>query len=91
MLYELSLKYNTLKMYENTLEQMRKNGVSSEESIERIEREKQIVEDELIELLSPKTEVVESGKKSPSIGEGNKFIQAQKKQVSYVKLLQGST
>ena len=36
MLYELSLKYNTLKMYENTLDQMRKNGVSSEESIARI-------------------------------------------------------
>ena len=28
MLYEISLKYNTLKMYENTLEQMRKNGVN---------------------------------------------------------------
>lgn len=86
MLYELSLKYNTLKMYENTLDQMRKNGVSSEESIARIEQEKQAVESELIELLNPKTEVVESGKKSPSIGEGNKFIQAQKKKAEYKRL-----
>ncbi len=31
MLYEISLKYNTLKMYENTLNEMKKNGVASEE------------------------------------------------------------
>lgn len=86
MLYEISLKYNTLKMYENTLEQMIKNGVSSDESIARIEQEKQAVESELIELLNPKTEVVESGKKSPSIGDSNKFIQAQKKAAEYKKL-----
>ena len=86
MLYELSLKYNTLKMYENTLDQMKKNGVSSDESIARIEQEKQAVESELIELLNPKTEVVESGKKSPSICDGNEFIKAQKKKAEYKRL-----
>jgi hypothetical protein len=90
MLYELSLMYNTLKMYENTLDQMRKNGVSSEESIKRIENEKQSVEAEFIELLNPSTKINETGRKSPKIDEKvlseNEFIKAQKTKAKYKKL-----
>lgn len=53
MLYELSLKYNTLKMYENTLEQMRENGNSNSESYKKILEEMMVVEDELANLLNP--------------------------------------
>ena len=48
MLYEISLKYNTLKMYENTIEQMKKNG-NNGYSINKIELEKKAVENELAE------------------------------------------
>ena len=50
MLYEISLKYNTLKMYENTLNEMKKNGVASEEAIKKIEAEKNNTESELKDL-----------------------------------------
>lgn len=83
MLYEISLKYNTLKMYENTLEQMRKNGFSSKESIEKIEKEKSKVENELIELLKPNIDDVEA--KNASIDNGNKFIHELKKKEEYKK------
>lgn len=85
MLYEISLKYNTLKMYENTLDQMKKNGLSGEESIKRIEQEKQTVEDELTKLLNPNTEVIESGKNDPSL-EGNKFLNEFNKKAKCVSM-----
>ena len=89
MLYELSLKFNTLKMYENTLEQMKKNGVSSDDSIKKIEDEKNIVEKELFELLNPKTEGKASGIKDPSLNE-NEFIKTQKNKCEYKSIYSGS-
>jgi len=84
MLYEISLKYNTLKMYENTLEQMRSNGLSSKESIKKIEEEKNEVENELIKLLKPNIDDVET--KNTSIDDGNKFIHELKKKEEYKKI-----
>ena len=86
MLYEISLKYNTLKMYENTLEQMKENGVGNEESFSKIRKEKDTVEKELAELLDPKLATLFSNpKKDPSLDE-NKFIQEVKKRGEYKEL-----
>ena len=76
ILYEISLKYNTIKMYENTLNEMRKNGVASEEAIKKIEAEKNSAESELKELLNPKTKSVnENGyRTNPKISEDNEFL-----------------
>jgi hypothetical protein len=82
MLYEISLKYNTLKMYDNTIEQMKKNG--SESSVEAIEKERDEVEKELIELLNPKNSCnAKTGIKNPSIDSGNEFLK--KVQENYEK------
>lgn len=82
MLYEISLKYNTLKMYDNTIEQMKKNG--SESSVEAIEKERDEVEKELIELLNPKNNCnVKTGIKNPSIDNDNEFLK--KVQENYEK------
>ncbi len=87
MLYEISLKYNTLKMYENTLEQMKKNGVGNEESFSKIEGEKNMVEKELVELLNPNLPTETNyGRKDPSIGDDNKFLQEAKKIGAYKNL-----
>jgi hypothetical protein len=76
ILYEISLKYNTIKMYENTLNEMKKNGVASEEAIKKIEAEKNSAESELKELLDPKTKPVnENGyRTNPKINEDNEFL-----------------
>lgn len=76
ILYEISLKYNTIKMYENTLNEMKKNGVASEEAIKKIEAEKNSAESELKELLDPKTKPVnENGyRTNPKISEDNEFL-----------------
>ena len=66
-LYEISLKYNTLKMYENTLSQMRKNGNSKSSSFERINKEKEETENELLGLLKIDNENADVDK--------NKFIE----------------
>ena len=82
MLYEISLKYNTLKMYDNTIEQMKKNG--SDSSVEAIEKERDTVEKELIELLNPKNDCnVKTGIKNPSLNNGNEFLK--KVQENYEK------
>lgn len=82
MLYEISLKYNTLKMYDNTIEQMKKNG--SESSVEAIEKERDEVEKELIELLNPKNSCnAKTGIKNPSIDRDNEFLK--KVQENYEK------
>lgn len=83
MLYEISLKYNTLKMYEATLEQMRKNGKEDCDSFKKVSDEKDTVEKELIELLNPILEVPDGNPRmNPSIDEnklsGNAFISAVK-------------
>lgn len=67
MLYEISLKYNTLKMYENTLDQMAKHG-SDQGAIEKIKNEKDAVEKELLELFNPKTSETKTSIKSPKMG-----------------------
>ena len=86
MLYEISLKYNTLKMYETTLEQMRKNGKEDCDSFQKVSAEKDTVEKELMELLDPKFEMPDgNSKKNPSLGE-NKFIQEAKKRGEYNEL-----
>jgi len=76
LLYEISLKYNTLKMYENTLNEMKKNGVASEEAIKKIESEKNETENELKELLNPKTKSInENGyRTNPKNNEENEFL-----------------
>lgn len=51
MLYEISLKYNTLKMYENTIEQMKKNG-NTGETLANVELEKNAIEKEFMDLLA---------------------------------------
>ena len=87
MLYEISLKYNTLKMYENTLEQMKKNGVGNEESFSKIEGEKNMVEKELVELLNPNLPTETNYRvKDPSTSDDNKFLQEAKKIVEYKSL-----
>ena len=87
MLYEISLKYNTLKMYENTLEQMKKNGVGNEESFSKIEGEKNMVEKELVELLNPNLPTETNYRaKDPSISDDNKFLQEAKKIGAYKNL-----
>ena len=87
MLYEISLKYNTLKMYENTLEQMRKNGICNEESFSKIEGEKNMVEKELVELLNPNLPTETNyGRKDHSISDDNKFLQEAKKIGEYKNL-----
>ena len=92
MLYEISLKYNTLKMYENTLEQMRKNGLCDEESFSKIENEKNTVEKELVELLYPLSTPINSNgfRNNPKLDEKtlseNKFIQEMNKRGEYKKL-----
>jgi len=88
MLYEISLKYNTLKMYENTLEQMRKNGVAKEESILKIENERNEVEKELVELLNPlcKTINLNGYRNDPKIDVENKFIKEANKRGEHKKM-----
>ena len=88
MLYEISLKYNTLKMYENTLEQMRKNGVAKEESILKIENERNEVEKELVELLNPscKTINLNGHRNDPKIDVENKFIKEANKRGEHKKM-----
>jgi hypothetical protein len=79
ILYEIALKYNTLKMYENTLEQMKKNGVGNEESLSKIEGVKNVAERELVELLNPNLSSEDTGIKNPSIEETkhcNAFVKA---------------
>ena len=74
MLYEISLKYNTLKMYDNTIEQMKKNG--SDSSVETIEKERDEVEKELIELLNPavKSANDDGYRVNPKIENDNEFL-----------------
>ena len=90
MLYEISLKYNTLKMYDNTIEQMKKNN-NTGDSLNTIIKERDVIEKELVSLLDPKLATpINSCAKDPSISEeklnGNKFIQATKKRCEYKKL-----
>ena len=90
MLYEISLKYNTLKMYDNTIEQMKKNN-NTGDSLNSIIKERDVIEKELVSLLDPKLATpINSCAKDPSISEeklnGNKFIQATKKRCEYKKL-----
>ena len=75
MLYEISLKYNTLKMYENTIEQMKKNG-NNGHSIDKIELEKKAVENELAELLNPNFD-------NEDVQPENKFLKEANKQSEY--------
>jgi len=72
MLYEISLKYNTLKMYENTLDQMKKNGSENTPSYTEILKEKSILEEELFELLNPKTLNEENTSENKFLNEVNK-------------------
>ena len=74
MLYEISLKYNTLKMYDNTIEQMKKNGSNS--SVKDIEKERDEVEKELIELLNPAVKSVNDDgyRVNPKIENDNEFL-----------------
>lgn len=76
MLYEISLKYNTLKMYDNTLEQMKKNGINSKKAIEEIKRERDSIEKEFEILLDSKTEEVNKNgyRTNPKIEEENQFL-----------------
>lgn len=76
MLYEISLKYNTLKMYDNTIEQMKKNG--SDKYLESIENERDAVQKELEELLNPNTQPVneEGYRTNPKVERENEFIKA---------------
>ena len=90
MLYEISLKYNTLKMYDNTIEQMKKNN-NTGDSLNAIVKERDVIEKELVSLLDPKLATpINSCAKDPSISDeklnGNKFIQATKKRCEYKKL-----
>ena len=90
MLYEISLKYNTLKMYDNTIEQMKKNN-NTGDSLNSIIKERDVIEKELVSLFDPKLAApTNSCAKDPSISEeklnGNKFIQATKKRCEYKKL-----
>ena len=90
MLYEISLKYNTLKMYDNTIEQMKKNN-NTGDSLNSIIKERDVIEKELVSLFDPKLATpINSCAKDPSISEeklnGNKFIQATKKRCEYKKL-----
>ena len=74
ILYELSLKYNTLKMYDNTIEQMRKNNCS-DDAINVIIGERDSVEAEVSDLLSY-NDLDKPGhpEKSPHVGSDNKFL-----------------
>ncbi len=76
MLYEISLKYNTLKMYDNTLEQMKKNGINSKKAIEEIKRERDSIEKEFEILLDSKTEDVNKNgyRTNPKIEKENEFL-----------------
>ena len=75
LLYEISLKYNTLKMYDNTIDQMIKNG-ASDKSLEAIESERANLENEFEQLLSPKTESINDGgyRTNPKIDKENEFL-----------------
>ena len=75
LLYEISLKYNTLKMYENTINQMVKNG-ASDKSLEAIESERASLENEFEQLLSPKTESINVGgyRTNPKVDRENEFL-----------------
>lgn len=84
MLYELSLKYNTLKMYNNTIEQMRNNGCS-DKKINDVIAERDIVEKEVMELLKPDAQVNESHRKCPTIA-NNKFLDELNKSCEYREL-----
>lgn len=59
MLYELALKYNTLKMYDNTIGQMKKSNYS-QKTLDRVISERDSVEKEFNELLNPELEVDEN-------------------------------
>jgi len=86
ILYEISLKYNTLKMYESTIEEMKKNNISGK-SLDAVIFEKNVVEKELIDLLNPNTPTPEHGwLKNPSISNGNKFIEKMQKKAEYNSL-----
>ena len=54
-MYEISLKYNTLKMYENTIDQMIKNG-ASDKALEAIKNEKESLVKEIDCLLGENNE-----------------------------------
>lgn len=54
-MYEISLKYNTLKMYENTIDQMVKNG-ASDKALETIKNEKESLVKEIDYLLGENNE-----------------------------------
>ena len=75
LLYELSLKYNTLKMYDNTIGQMIKNG-ASDKSLEAIEKERETIEKEFEQLLNQKTESINDGghRTNPKIDGENEFL-----------------
>jgi hypothetical protein len=75
LLYEISLKYNTLKMYENTISQMVKNG-ASDKSLEAIESERASLENEFEQLLSQKTESINVGgyRTNPKVDRENEFL-----------------
>lgn len=78
LLYEISLKYNTLQMYNNTIEHMKSGGVASAEAIKKVENERDIVSEELEELISPNMSTdVTTNVKSPKLGSNkseNKFV-----------------
>lgn len=82
ILYEISLKYNTLKMYENTIEQMKKNG-NNGHSIDKIELEKKAVENELAELLNPDFD-------NDNVQSENKFLKEANKQLEYDDIYAGN-
>ena len=86
ILYELSLKYNTLKMYENTIEQMRKNNCS-DDAINVIIGERDSVEAEVSDLLSY-NDLDKPGhpEKSPHVGSDNKFLTELNKHCEYRNL-----
>lgn len=83
ILYELSLKFNTLKMYDNTIKQMIKNSIASEKNIDKVREERNDIEKEIEWLLNPKNDCgVKTGIKNPSISE-NKFLKEANKSNDY--------
>jgi len=76
MLYEISLKFNTLKMYENTIDQMKKNGNDGTESFKKILQEKEQTEKELSKLINPDAEEKKSD---------NEFIKKAMEKKDYYK------
>ena len=86
MLYEISLKFNTLKMYENTIEQMKANGRDNTDSFKKIVAEKEQTEKELKKLLDPnftESDNPQGYRNNPKIEKENKFLEKAKKTGEY--------